>query len=189
MNLYPKVGEKEESLEFKEVLEHPVPHIRIENVFSEETLESFNEMLSGELIRNTTKAYDLYNPVGRYHPMILDTYKEVFDRRFELAESLGTALPNGTHKQRGVVQGYKGPNTYHLHLDTTTKIMTSVVYLSPQENVGTKFYEDGKGHGMYEDPWKVNCGYIFCRSENSWHNYENPQDNIRWVAMYNIINA
>mgnify|MGYP001371006605 CR=1 FL=1 len=177
-------------MEFKEVLEHPVPHIRIENVFSEETLEIFNEILSGELIHTTNQAYELYYPVGNYAGKILDTYnKEVFDRRFELAESLGTALPNGTHKQRGTIQGYKGPNTYKKHLDTDKKIMTSVVYLSPQENVGTKFYENGNGDGMYEDPWKVNCGYIFCRSENSWHNYENPQTNIRWVAMYNILNV
>ena len=177
-------------MEFKEVLEHPVPHIRIENVFSEETLESFNEMLSGELIHNKTHAYELYYPAGGIsQPIIIETYKEIFDRRFELAESLGSALPTGTHNQRGMIQGYKGPNAYRLHLDTDKKIMTSVVYLSPQENVGTKFYENGKGDGMYEDPWKVNCGYIFCRSENSWHNYENPQSNIRWVAMYNITNT
>ena len=73
-------------MEFKEVLEHPVPHIRIENVFSEETLESFNEMLSGELIHNKTHAYDLYVPTGSYQPIIIETYKEIFDRRFELAE-------------------------------------------------------------------------------------------------------
>jgi hypothetical protein len=174
-------------MEFKEVIHHPVPHIRIENVFSEETLEFFNELIHGELFHNKTKMYDLFRPInGDYSTHILDAYREVYKNRFDLANTLGVTLPEGRHSERSTIQGYKGPSEYNLHLDTNQKIMTSVVYLSPEQNVGTKFYENGKGDGMYEDPWKVNCGYIFCRSENSWHNYENPQNNLRWVAMYNI---
>ena len=176
-------------MDFKEVLQHPVPHIRIENVFTEEQLLEIQSTLSGEIINRKSIAYDLWHPADKStNAIVVDAYKEVYENRFDIANTLGTTLPETNHSFRGLIQGFKGPASYNLHLDTTQKIMTSVVYISPEQNTGTLFYENGDGEGMYEDPWKVNCGYIFCRSENSWHNYENPQDNIRWVAMYNIFN-
>ena len=174
-------------MQFKEVLHHPVPHIRIENVFSEETLGFFTDLMHGDLVNDKNRSYDLWRPEGGdYNKEIIKVYREVYENRFDIANTLGATLPEGKHTERGTIQGFRGPDKYILHLDTNQKIMTSVVYLSPEQNVGTKFYENSKGEGVYEDPWKVNCGYIFCRSESSWHNYENPQNNLRWIAMYNI---
>jgi hypothetical protein len=175
-------------MDFKEVVTHPVPHIRIENVFSDSVMEELKESMQGELVLHDTPHYRLFHPTPMPHLTIKETYSEVFENKFEIAKSLGASLDeNGVYSERGNMQGYEGPDTYTLHLDTLQKVMTSVVYISPEDNVGTRFYENGDGHGMYEDPWKVNCGYIFCRSDTSWHNYLNPQNNIRWVAMYNIM--
>ena len=175
-------------MKYKEVLTHPVPHIRVENVFTEEQLLELQSAISGEIVQRKTKAYDLWYPAIPTSVLIVDAYKEVYKNRYDIAETLGATLPEGRHQERGTTQGFRGPDRYNLHLDTPQKMITSVVYLSPEQNTGTLFYENGKGEGEYEDPWKVNCGYIFCRSENSWHTYENKQDNIRWVAMYNIFN-
>jgi hypothetical protein len=189
-------------LDISKILTTPVPHIRIENVFPQDVFESLVEITKLPTLRHDLQLSpdgkvqtDLWypNPSGFEENNIMtkrmdaEEYftKQVFDRRIEIGNSLGLDLSKLTFDlPRTVVQGYKG-GEYRIHQDIPWKVLTSVVYISPEVNNGTRFYENHKGDGMYEDPWKPNCGYIFCRTESSWHNFLNTHDDMRWVFMFN----
>tara|TARA_B110000483_G_scaffold30631_2_gene37220 strand:+ start:2875 stop:3501 length:627 start_codon:yes stop_codon:yes gene_type:complete len=194
-------------LDISKILTHPVPHIRIENVFPENIFNQLVEMTKlplrhdlqiGGGERPLVKT-DLWypEPTGFHENQIASVrmeaekhfVKQVFDRRLEIGNSLGYDLSEIVFDvPRTTIQGYKNEindGVYRIHQDISWKVLTSIVYISPEVNNGTRFYSNEQGDDMYEDPWKPNCGYIFCRTENSWHNFVNTSSDIRWVVMFN----
>ena len=50
---------------------------------------------------------------------------------------------------------------FPIHDDTPNKLLSGVVYLRPENNTGTIFYENKNGDGRNEVPWKVNRAVFF----------------------------
>jgi len=82
------------------------------------------------------------------------------------------------------------PFSYYIHADNPGKIWTSVIYISPDENIGTQLYtgpddlifKDGTIELPKEEeytlvkelPWKPNSHLVFCSDpQRSYHNYRN----------------
>ena len=79
---------------------------------------------------------------------------------------------------------YKFP----IHDDTPNKLLSGVVYIKPEENTGTIFYENKKGEGKKIISWKQNRGIFFSRIEGqSWHSYEGNGKANRVVLVYNLM--
>ena len=63
-----------------------------------------------------------------------------------------------------------------------------MIFLSPKESVGTKFYKNKNGDGENSIDWKVNRAVFFSRLENeSWHSFNNGENGVRRVLIYNLM--
>ena len=77
---------------------------------------------------------------------------------------------------------------FPIHDDTPNKLLSGVIYLSPEKNNGTFFYNDKKGSNKTNAEWKPNRGVFFSRKErNTWHSYEGDGKNNRVVLVYNLM--
>lgn len=76
---------------------------------------------------------------------------------------------------------------FPIHDDTPDKLLSGVVYLSPEKNKGTIFYKDKKGSERNEIIWKRNRAVFFSRLErNSWHSFEGDKISTRIALVYNL---
>ena len=73
------------------------------------------------------------------------------------------------------------PYKFHIHQEGLEKIWSSVTYITPEKNVGTKMYTaQTESAFVKEAPWVPNSTFIFCGQEgHTWHSYESDQDTNR----------
>ena len=77
---------------------------------------------------------------------------------------------------------------FPIHDDTPNKLLSGVIYISPQSNKGTSFFEDKKGRNEKYINWKPNRAVFFSRKEReTWHSYEGDNLNHRIVLVYNLM--
>ena len=57
-----------------------------------------------------------------------------------------------------------------MHIEAPFKIMSAVLYLGPEENRGTRLYEDPETE-PFEIEWKPNRLFVFCGHDNTFHDY------------------
>lgn len=83
------------------------------------------------------------------------------------------------------------PFSYYIHADNPNKIWSSVIYISPDENIGTQLYTgreyetslDEKDYNLVKELlWKPNDHFVFCSDpEKSYHNYRNNMPKNRFT--------
>ena len=69
------------------------------------------------------------------------------------------------------------PYKFYIHQEGLEKIWSSVTYITPEKNVGTKMYsaQDEKSF-VTEAKWIPNSTFIFCGQQGkTWHSYESDQ--------------
>ena len=77
---------------------------------------------------------------------------------------------------------------FPIHDDTPNKLLSGVIYLKPETNVGTIFYKNRKGEGKNITEWRVNRGVFFSRSEKeTWHSYKGDGKSNRLALVYNLM--
>ena len=77
---------------------------------------------------------------------------------------------------------------FPIHDDTPDKLLSGVIYLKPENNKGTFFYDSKKGINKREVEWKQNRAVFFSRKERStWHSYEGDKKNNRIALVYNLM--
>lgn len=65
---------------------------------------------------------------------------------------------------------------YPIHDDVVYKILTNVIYVSPDVAMGTMLYDENKNF-VKEIKWKPNRSLIFPPIDNiTWHNYKSTND-------------
>lgn len=69
------------------------------------------------------------------------------------------------------------PYKFYIHQEGLEKIWSSVTYITPEVNVGTKMYtEQNEKAFVKEAEWKPNSTFIFCGQQGkTWHSYESDQ--------------
>jgi hypothetical protein len=76
---------------------------------------------------------------------------------------------------------------FPIHDDVPEKILSGVIYLKPEKNLGTVFYSNKKGDNRKEIKWKINRAVFFSRTENeTWHSYEGDKISNRIALVYNL---
>ena len=81
---------------------------------------------------------------------------------------------------------YKFP----VHDDTPNKLLSGVIYINPEKNAGTIFYENKKGDGKKYVDWKQNRAVFFSRKEReTWHSYEGDGKSNRIALVYNLMTS
>ena len=77
---------------------------------------------------------------------------------------------------------------FPIHDDTPNKLLSGVIYLHPEKNSGTSFYNDQKGSDKTVIKWKPNRAVFFSRKEKeTWHSYEGDGMNDRIALIYNLM--
>ena len=73
------------------------------------------------------------------------------------------------------------PYKFHIHQEGLEKIWSSVTYITPDRNVGTKMYTaQTEDAFVKEAQWIPNSTFIFCGQEKeTWHSYESNQNTNR----------
>ena len=83
------------------------------------------------------------------------------------------------------------PYKFYIHMEGLEKIWSSVTYITPEINVGTKMYtnQDEKAF-VKEAEWKPNNTFIFCGQQNkTWHSYESDQTQQRITLNLFLVNG
>ena len=114
-------------------------------------------------------------------------HKNYFSKTFKILEEL--------YPQKSKLYDYsdftiiitKKNSKFPIHDDTPDKLLSGVIYLQPEKNSGTIFYNDKKGSNKTEVEWKPNRAVFFSRIEKeTWHSYEGDGKNDRIALVYNL---
>ena len=69
------------------------------------------------------------------------------------------------------------PYKFYVHQEGLEKTWSSVTYITPDENIGTKMYKKQSDTSFVKEAkWKPNSTFIFCGQQGkTWHSYESNQ--------------
>lgn len=157
-------------------------YVVIENFFD---LNDFNEIAKIELEPielNEIKVYDL----------IKQDFKEYLIKKYEhkLISILKKLAPNKTNLKRkfDIRLAQTGSYaSYPVHQDHPNKILSVVIYISPEFSTGTLLHLTEKDNDPKEIEWKSNKAFIFSRHPfNTWHSYIGDKKSIRRTIVYNV---
>ena len=82
----------------------------------------------------------------------------------------------------------KKKKKFPIHDDTFNKLLSGVIYLYPENNIGTIFYNNKNGKDKNVTEWKINRAVFFSRIEReTWHSYEADSDNDRIALIFNLM--
>ena len=77
---------------------------------------------------------------------------------------------------------------FPIHDDTPNKLLSGVIYIRPEKNNGTIFYENKKGDGKKIIDWEINRAVFFSRIEReTWHSYKGDGKSNRIALVYNLM--
>ncbi len=78
--------------------------------------------------------------------------------------------------------------SFPIHRDHVNKLLSGVIYLYPEKNLGTILYDNKNGENPVEIDWRQNRGFFFSRNESStWHSYKGNGKQNRIVLVYNLM--
>lgn len=83
------------------------------------------------------------------------------------------------------------PYKFYIHQEGIDKIWSSVTYITPEKNIGTKMYsaQDEKSF-VKEAKWQPNSTFIFCgQAGKTWHSYESDQIEQRITLNLFLMNS
>ena len=112
-----------------------------------------------------------------YHSRAIEILKKLYPEKANLYE----------YSEFGITD--TGPDyKFPIHNDTPNKLLSGVIYISPKNNVGTKFYSNKNGKDEFNVDWKINRAVFFSRVERkTWHSFEGDGKSDRIVLVYNLI--
>ena len=162
---------KEEDFKEIESLDLPLPKSGEIKIFHSKVFE--NSIFSSEFL--SKESLQRFN--GNYHQKAVDLLKELCPEKIKLYNYSEFHL---------ILTGknYKFP----IHDDTPNKLLSGVIYINPEKNNGTIFYESKADMNGKEIEWKKNRAVFFSRKEReTWHSYEGDRINTRIALVYNLM--
>ena len=164
------------------VISKPWHHQIIHNTLSKNVFEKLKmqceklDIKRNDLVHIVPKDYKKYN---------IDFYDEtvsICKNLLENAEILCGRYPKYRWFKNLAVNAHISitpplPWKFYIHQESMEKIWSSVTYITPQKNVGTKMYtEEAECTFVKEAPWIPNSTFIFCGQQGkTWHSYESTE--------------
>jgi hypothetical protein len=135
------------------------------------SIDSKNQILASSLEKNF-----ILNLQKKYFPRAIKLLEELSPKKVKLYDYSDFTLVLTDKNKK-----------FPIHDDTPDKLLSGVIYLHPQENTGTKFYDNRKGDNERLIDWKINRGVFFSRIEReSWHSYESNGIKNRLTLIFNL---
>ena len=160
--------------DFAVLSSHPKDHVAAGKVLS-----IFNNQVfaDGRVVAENLSKELLVRIHSRCHPKMYKLLQELAPNKVHLYEYSDYEL---------VITGSKCP--FPVHDDIPSKLLSIVVYLSPEHNTGALLYDNREGRNPHEVPWKQNRALIFSRREQvTWHAYKGDGKNNRLALVYNLM--
>ena len=172
----------------KKALLVPGPHQILHDTFDEETFQKLRDVSLTKLLHIKTDRIIHIHP-DDYKDYGVDFYEETID----ICKNLFANL-KGLHEMYPDYRQYNTlginahisitpplPYKFYIHQEGLEKTWSSVTYISPQQNVGTKMYtRQHEDAFAKEAEWKPNSTFIFCGQQGkTWHSYESNQNTNR----------
>ena len=170
-----------------DVITTPWPHQIIENAWDKSVFEKLKTQCIEKLNFPTTELVQIYPK--DYKEYGIDFYDEtlnICESLYENIKVLCGKYPKhrwyenlGVNVHISVIPPLPWQNP--IHQEGLEKIWTAVTYVSPENNVGTKFYTaQTKDAYVGEAKWKPNNTFVFCGQEgHTWHSYESNENTNR----------
>lgn len=152
--------------------------LKLKEVKSNEIYNHHNQIHKNGNIKVTCISSEiLKNLQDSCHKIAIEILKELAPQKVELYE----------YSDFNLIETGKD-YTFPIHRDHINKLLSGVVYLTPEKNTGTIIYENKEGKNPNEIEWKKNRSLFFSRTEKgSWHNYKGDGKNNRIVLVYNLM--
>ena len=166
---------------------NPWPHQIIQDTFSIETFTKLRKQCEEKLNFETKELLHIFP--NDFKKWGIDFYDETLDickKLLQNAEILCGRYPKyrwypnlGVNAHISITPPL--PYKFYIHQEGIEKIWSSVTYITPENNVGTKMYSTQNENALVKEAkWNPNSTYIFCGQENkTWHSYESNQNTNR----------
>jgi hypothetical protein len=140
---------------------------RLTTVFSSEGKE-----ITDWSLENKTDGRSDGEPLKNYFDISdLDLYNTYYQEVLGIMTYLD---PKKYHKVDRIhfdIQTIRPNYNYHVHHDNLKKLISIVIYLYPDNNIGTLLHKTETSEGI-ENPWRINCGTAFVPMlKKSWHSF------------------
>ncbi len=136
------------------------------------TIDKDNNILKSSIEKNL-----LIKINSRYLPQAFDILKELNPEKIKLF----------SYSDFSIIKTNKN-SKFPIHDDTPNKLLSGVIYLYPESNSGTVFYNSKSGDNKTSIDWKQNRAVFFSRKEReTWHSYEGDRINDRVALVYNLM--
>ena len=169
------------------VITSPWAHQIIENTFDNNVFEKLRKQCVEKLNFTTTELVQIYpQDYSKYEIDFYDETVNLCEQLSENAKILCGKYPKyrwfknlGVNAHISVTPPL--PWKFYIHQEGIEKIWSSVTYITPENNVGTKMYTKQNEKALVgEAPWTPNNTFIFCGKEKkTWHSYESNQNTNR----------
>ena len=166
----------------------PWPHQILNDTFDEPTFKKLTDVCLTKLSHIRT------DKLIHIHPKDYKDYGiDFYDETLEICENLLKNVKD-VHSVYPVYRKYPTlgvnahisitpplPFKFYIHQEGLEKTWSSVTYISPKQNVGTKMYTaQDESTLKKEAEWKPNSTFIFCGDQGkTWHSYESNQNTNR----------
>lgn len=115
---------------------------------------------------------------------VVDLFNTYNNRFLKILEELAPEKVK-TYKSSGISLILTGKDKrYPAHTDVPSKILSTVIYLSPEKNRGTLIADNKKMKNSQEVEWKQNRAFIFSAGKDTWHGYGSDNINPRLVLVW-----
>ena len=159
--------------------------------------EDYQDLLNLDIKNNINKKFNIYhNEINDNGIITSSINKKLIERLHKNYHSKAMSILKEINKDKAELYDYSDftiivtekNSKFPIHDDTPNKLLSGVIYLSPEKNNGTSFYADKRGTNKTHAEWKTNRGVFFSRKErNTWHSYEGDGINNRVVLVYNLM--
>jgi hypothetical protein len=174
------------------IIDYPWKHLVLDNFLDENTfcflqkyiedrydfskLKSTKAIVECHTSENKTELYQILSPK-------IDELKQSYFNQLNFTDK---ELPEKTYSLVELVLCPPGFKNKNIHNDKDTKLMTTVLYITPDEGTGTILYSGaGTNSDSIEVEWKQNRALVFVGQTNTWHNYKNNKK--IWRVTTNLI--
>lgn len=162
----------------------PWPHQILDNTLDQKTFSKLQTISRTKLANISTDKLIHIHP-AQYEEYGIEFYNETLDICKALYQNIKEIISKfpecrwfdnlGVNAHISITPPL--PFKFYIHQEGIEKIWSSVTYISPDNNVGTKMYTAQHEHAFVKEAeWVPNSTFIFCGKEGkTWHSYESNQ--------------
>ena len=173
----------------------PWPHQYIEDTLPQEEFNKLKEQCRNINVPNDRLVHIFPKDFADHNIKFYDQIHDISKNLLDNAKELCNQYPNHRWFNDLAVNCHISVTPplpyFYIHMEGLEKIWSSVTYITPEINVGTKMYthQDEKAF-VKEAEWKPNNTFIFCGQQNkTWHSYESDQTQQRITLNLFLVNG